>query len=139
MEPITTAVGFGISKFYYGISALFMGMVVMFLRKTPNLRGHGKAASGAIVGGVSVGSGIIFGGAVAVYFGMNPNDANTALAVGGTIGLFAVGIITAVANLLDRTEDKDILEIAQEVKAVVASPKPAAKKIVRKVRAGTAK
>ena len=138
MEPITTAVGFGISKFYYGISALFMGMVVMFLRKTPNLRGHGKAASGAIVGGVSVGSGIIFGGAVAVYLGMNPNDANTALAVGGTIGLFAVGIITAVANLLDKTEDKDIIEIAQDVKAAVVS-KPAPKKVVRKVRAGTAK
>lgn len=137
MEPITTAVSFGISKFYYGISALFMGMVVMFLRKSPTLRGHGKAASGAIVGGVSVGSGIIFGGAVAVYLGMNPNDANTALAVGGTIGLFAVGIITAVANLLDKTEDKDILELVEDVKAVVS--KPAKNKTTRKVRAGTQK
>lgn len=137
MEPITTAVSFGISKFYYGISALFMGMVVMFLRKSPTLRGHGKAASGAIVGGVSVGSGIIFGGAVAVYLGMNPNDANTALAVGGTIGLFAVGIITAVANLLDKTEDKDLIELVGDVKAVVTAP--AKPKNTRKVRAGATK
>lgn len=136
MEPITTATTFIVSKFYYGISALFMGMVVMFLRKSPNLRGHGKAASGAIVGGVSVGSGVIFGGAIAVYFGMNPNDANTALAVGGTIGLFAVGIITAVANLLDKSEDKDIIELVQEAKAVVSKP-PAKKVATKRVRAGT--
>ncbi len=127
MEPTTTAAtGFAVSKIYYGISALFTGMVVMFMRKKPTLKNHGKAASGAIVGGISVGSGIIFGGALAVRMGMDPNDANTALAVGGAIGLFAVGIIALVANYLDKTEDKDVLQVAQELREVISphSPKP---------------
>jgi hypothetical protein len=146
VEPASgAATGFAVSKCYYAISALFMGMVVMFMRNKPTLKNHGRAASGAIVGGVSVGSGIIFGGAVAVYFGLDPNDANVALAVGGGIGLFAVGIITLVANLLDKTEDKDLLEVVQEVRAVVSPKKltPAKKavatKTVRSVRAKAAK
>jgi hypothetical protein len=96
-----------------------------------------------------VGAGIIFGGALAIRFGMDPNDANTALAVGGAIGLFAVGIITLVANLLDRTENKDLFEVVSEVKGLVGSKTPAkapakkaaapAKKPTRRVRAGVQK
>lgn len=146
MEPTTTtaATGFAVSKLYYGLAAMFTGMAVMFLRNKPTLKGHGKTASGAIVGGISVGSGVIFGGALAVYFGMDPNDANTALAVGGAIGLLAIGIITTVANFLDKTEDKDILEVAQDIRKVVSGGStkeaaPATKKTpvkrTRKVRA----
>lgn len=141
MEPTTStaAAGFAISKIYYGLSALFAGMAVMFLRNKPTLKSHGKYASGAIVGGVSVGAGVIFGGAAAVYLGMDPNDANTALAVGGFIGLFAVGIITVVANLLDKSENKDLLEMVAEVRnSVAGKAAPAVKKPqTRRVRAGS--
>ena len=126
-EPVTTtASGFALAKLYYGLSALFCGMVVMFLRNKPTLKNHGRAASGAIVGGVSVGSGVIFGGALAVYMGMDPNDANTALAVGGLIGLFAVAIIMALANFFDKTEGKDIVEVAVGMRQAATGKAPEA-------------
>lgn len=139
MEPTSTtaAAGFAMSKVWYGLSALFTGMVIMFLRNKPSLRNHSRAASGAIVGGVSAGSGIIFGGALAVYLGLDPNDANVALAVGGFIGLVAFGSITLVANFYDKREGQDVLEVAMEVKDAVtkkrpATKRPAAKKAPRK-------
>lgn len=135
-EPVSTAAtGFAVSKLYYGLSALFCGMVVMFLRNKPTLKNHGRTASGAIVGGVSVGSGVIFGGAVAVWLGMDPNDANTGLAVGGLIGLFAVATISMLANFFDKTEGEDIVEVGTQVRAAVlgkAADKPAEKPAPRK-------
>jgi ribosomal protein L12E/L44/L45/RPP1/RPP2 len=87
-----------------------------------------------------VGSGVIFGGALAIYLGMNPNDANTALALGGAIGISAVAIISWIANFFDKRKDKDILEVVQEArgKAPAAPEAPAvpAKKTVRRKRAG---
>lgn len=143
MEPTTTSAAFAYaaSKLPYALSGLFMGMAVMFMRKKQTLKGHGKAASSAIVGGVSFGFPIIFGGALAVYFGADPNDVNVATAVGGLIGTFAVTFILILVNYLDKTEEKDIVEVAQELSQVVSKvtkPKPAAKRTVR-VRAGAKK
>jgi hypothetical protein len=144
MEPTSTsALSYALSKVPYGLAALFMGMGFIFFRKEQTIRTHGKLASAAIIGGACTGSAVIFGGALAVYFGMDPNDVNTATAIGGGIGLIAVSLLIALANYFDKNEDKDILELVQDVKAAVANPadklvaKPAAKKVVRKVRAGT--
>lgn len=133
MEPTSTAAtGFAVSKIYYGISSLFGGFMLSFFWMPERLRTHRPIAAGAIIGGVSVGSGVIFGGALAVYLGMNPNDANTALAVGGGIGLTAVAIVSWLANFFDRTKDKDIIEVATELRTKAAPKKPAAKKTVRR-------
>ena len=85
-----------------------------------------------------MGAGVIFGGALAVQMGMNPNDANTALAVGGGIGLSAVAIVSWLANFFDNRQNKDLLEVVQEVSQVAnpAEKKTTAKKVVRK-KAGT--
>lgn len=130
MEPTSTAAtGFALSKVYYGISSLFGGFMLSFFWMPERLKKHTPVAAGAIIGGVSVGSGVIFGGALAVYLGMNPNDANTALAVGGGIGLVAVAIVSWLANFFDRRQDKDILEVATEIRS---APKKTAKKTVRR-------
>jgi hypothetical protein len=142
MEPSSAAaITYAISKVPYALSGLFMGMSVMFLRKKQTLKGYGRAASSAIVGAISFGFPIIFGGAAAVYLGRDPNDVNVATALGGLIGTFAVTGIILIVNYLDKTDDKDIVEVAQDLrKAVAASPKPSepAKKSVR-VRAGVKK
>jgi hypothetical protein len=116
MEPLSTAISFAIAKLNYGLSALFMSLLVLFLRKTPALDGYGRAATACIVGGSAVGISIIFGGALAVYMGMNPNDVNTSMAVGGAIGLVAFTVIKAFVKFFDRMDNKDIVEVAKEVK-----------------------
>lgn len=138
-ESTSAALSFISNKLYYGLPALFVSMVVLFLSKKPMLPGHGKAATGVIVGGTSVGCAVIFGGAIAVWFGMSPEDANISMAIGGGIGLSAFTIVKALVKYVDKMEDKDIVELAQEVKgAVKAVAGTPAKKVVRK-RAGKVK
>jgi hypothetical protein len=118
MEPTTTTVaaGFAISKIYYAVAGLFGGAALAFFWTPAKLSKHGRMAAGAIVGGVSVGSAVIFGGALAVYLGMDPNDANTALAVGGAVGVSSVAIISLLANFFEKREGKDLLEVVNEVR-----------------------
>lgn len=131
-------VSFIVAKIYYGISALFGGLVLSFFWKPDRFKQYTPVAAGALIGGISVGSGVIFGGALAVWLGMNPNDANTALAVGGAIGLTAVAIVSWLANYFDKRQGKDILEVVKEVQGK-APAEPAKKPPVRRKRAGTPK
>jgi hypothetical protein len=137
MEPTTTtaATGFAISKIYYGLSALVVSMAVLFMRKNPKLNNHGRIATGAIVGGSAVGFGVTFGGFIAIKLGMNPDDANVASAIGGTIGLFTFTVVKVLVNWFDKMEEKDIVEVAQEVRGAVSGTTPAKKAPVRKVPA----
>jgi hypothetical protein len=119
MESLAAAISFVIAKLNYGLSALFMSLLVLFLRKTPALDGYGRAATACIVGGSAVGISIIFGGALAVYFGMNPDDVNTSMAIGGAIGLVSFTVIKAFVKFFDRIDNKDIVEMAKEVKDTI--------------------
>jgi hypothetical protein len=117
MEPTSTAAsGFAISKIYYALAGLFGGTALSFFWMPEKLRQHSKLAAGAIVGGISVGSAVIFGGIVAIKLGMNPDDANTALAIGGGVGIVSVAIISLLANFFDKREKKDLLEVIKELK-----------------------
>jgi hypothetical protein len=119
MESLAAAISFAVAKLNYGLSALFMSLLVLFLRKTPALEGYGRVATACIVGGSAVGISIIFGGALAVYMGMNPNDVNTSMAVGGAIGLVSFTVIKAFVKFFDRMDNKDIVEVAKEVKDTI--------------------
>lgn len=131
MEPSTTAAGFALSKIYYGIAGLFGGFGLSFFWMPQKLKEHSRLMAGCIIGGLSVGSSVIFGGALAVYLGMNPEDANTALAVGGGIGLMALAVFGMIANTLKKYESKDAFEIVAEIKGK-APAKPSAKRPARK-------
>jgi hypothetical protein len=139
MEPTSTAAGgFALSKLYLALSSLVTGYMLSFFWRPAKLQSHGRLAAGAIIGGISVGASVIFGGAVSVYLGMDPNDANTALAVGGSIGIMAVGIVSLLANFFDKREEADLLEVVEEVttrapRARVPAKKAPAKKTVKKV------
>jgi hypothetical protein len=124
-EPMSTAAGgFAISKIYYAIPALFVSLVVVFLRNKPTFKNHGRMATGAIVGGSAVGFSVVFGGALAVWLGMDPQDANIAMAIGGAIGLFSFTLVKVIVNFFDRMEDKDIVEVAAEVRGMVTGNAP---------------
>jgi hypothetical protein len=119
MESLAAAISFAVAKLNYGLSALFMSLLVLFLRKTPALEGYGRVATACIVGGSAVGVAVIFGGAIAVYFGMTPEDTNVGMAIGGSIGLVAFTIIKAFVKFFDRIDNKDIVEVAKEVKDTI--------------------
>lgn len=124
MEPAISGISFAISKVYYGIAALFGGFMVSFFYMPAKLKQYTPMAAGAIIGGISVGAGVMFGGWLAIQLGMNPYDANTALAVGGGIGLFAVAAISWLANFFENRKNKDILEVIQEVRKPTKRRKP---------------
>jgi hypothetical protein len=127
------AASFIVAKIYYGLAAMFSGYALSFFWQPAKLRNHGRLAAGAIIGGISVGTAVIFGGGLAVYLGMNPNDANTALAVGGSIGIVAVAIISLLANFFDKRENHDLLEVVHEVTTRKAPAKKVARKAVKRV------
>jgi hypothetical protein len=141
----TSASGFVLSKVYYAVPALVISILVLFIRKTPALPGHGKLATGVIVGGTAVGFSVTFGGAIAIWLGMSPYDVNVAFAIAGACGILAFPLIKATVMLFDRWDGKDIIEVATETVAAakgITSQKPAepapaakktpAKKVVRK-------
>lgn len=129
----TTATFFAVSKMYYALAALFTSMMVLFLSRTKTFQGHGRMVTGCLIGGTAVGSAVVFGGFLAVKLGMQPEDANTALAVGGAIGLFAFTVMKALVIYLDKMEGKDIVELAIDVKEDVKKVrKPAAKRVVKR-------
>jgi hypothetical protein len=68
-------------------------------------------------------------------------DIDVALGLGWVIGLLSVGLVSWVANYLERREHQDILEVVKEAKDVAqgkepAPKKPAAKKAPAKKKAG---
>jgi hypothetical protein len=137
MEPTTTsASGFILSKVYYAVPALVISILVLFIRRTPALPGHGKLATGVIVGGTAVGTSVTFGGAIAIWLGMSPYDVNVAFAIAGASGILAFPLVKSIVMLSDKWDGKDIIEVATETVAAAknitaskpAEPAPAAKK-----------
>jgi hypothetical protein len=142
MEPTTTsASGFVLSKVYYAVPALVISILVLFIRRTPALPGHGKLATGVIVGGTAVGTSVTFGGAIAIWLGMSPYDVNVAFAIAGACGILAFPLVKAIVMLFDKWDGKDIIEVATETVAAAktiaaakaevekaVNPTPAAKK-----------
>jgi hypothetical protein len=50
---------------------------------------------------------------------MNPDDVNTSMAIGGAIGLVSFTVIKAFVKFFDRIDNKDIVEVAKEVKDTI--------------------
>lgn len=136
MEPTTTAAsGFALSKGLSAMAGLFGALSVSFFWRPKAFHEHGKLVAGALIGGIGVGAAVALGGIIIKYFGMDAQSADVALGVGYLVGVMSVGVIGLLANFFKARENKDILEVAQEVRAA-PQPKPAAKKApAKKARA----
>jgi acyl-coenzyme A thioesterase PaaI-like protein len=117
-EPVTTtaAGGYLISKAAATFAALLGALSVSFFYQPKKLHEHGKLAAGAIVGGISVSAAFTLAGIIANQLGVDFAQVDNALGIGYIIGITSVGVIAWVANFLSKREDKDILEIAKEIK-----------------------
>lgn len=140
MEPASTsASGYVISKGAAALAGLFGGLSVSFFWQPRRLHQHGKLAAGAIIGGISVASAFSLGGLVARWMGLNFQDVDIALGLGFAIGVMCVGVIAWLANFLEKRENKDILEVVQEVRAAAGSSAKTARKTPRKTTSKAAK
>jgi hypothetical protein len=113
MEPNS---GFEMSKLMSGISGLFGGVAVSIFWQPKKIREHGKFAGGAIIGALSFGFAYVLGGAVARLLNMSMANPDNALAIGTVIGALAVGVVSFVAQWLEKREGQDIAEVIREVK-----------------------
>jgi ethanolamine transporter EutH len=137
MEPTSSAAGgYFLSKLAAAVAALLGSLSISLFYQPKKLHQHGKLAAGAIIGSIAVSCAFALGGWIAFMFGLDFQNIDIALGLGWVIGILSVGIVTWVANFLEKRESKDILEVADEVQAAVrnapakppAAKKPAAKK-----------
>lgn len=128
MEP-TAAGGFALTKGLSAMAGLFGALSVSFFWRPKAFHEHGKLVAGALIGGIGVGAAVALGGIIIKYFGLDAQSADVALGVGYLVGVLSVGVIGLLANFFKARENKDILEVAQEVRAIQQpKPKAAAKK-----------
>lgn len=119
MDPLSTTSGsIVIGKIIAALAGLLGGISVSFFYQPQKLVEHGKLAAGAIVGGISVGASFALAGIIAIQLGLDIANTDIALGIGYLVGLVSVGIISWVANFLEKREHKDILEITDEITAV---------------------
>jgi hypothetical protein len=107
---------FFFSKGAAALTGLCGGLSISLFHQPEKLHAHGKLAAGAIVGGISVSASFALGGLLAKSLGLNFADIDVALGLGYVVGLVSIGLVAWVANFLEKRENKDILEVVQEVR-----------------------
>lgn len=117
-EPITFsgAVAYIVTKGSASIAGLAGGLSVSFFWQPKKLHEHGKMAAGAIIGGISASGAFALGGIVSRLLGLDFAQSDVALGVGWLIGVTCVGFVAFAANFLEKRENKDLLEVVNELK-----------------------
>ena len=130
-DPISgMASSFAIGKALTAIAGFFGGLSVSFFWQPKKLHQYGRLSAGAIIGGIAVGASFTLGGFIATYLGMDINQADSALAIGYIVGVMSVFVLSILVNFFEKKEDKDILEVANDMQKTVRGIKlkPQAKK-----------
>lgn len=130
--------GFAISKILSSLAGLFGGLSISFFHHPKKLHQYGTFAAGAIIGGISVSASFAVSGLVAKQVGLNFEDSDVALGVGYFVGIVSVGIIALLAKFFENRQDKDLMEVVQEIKKPVAR-KPRTQRVATKRATKTAK
>ena len=130
------SVSFAISKFLSSLAGLFGGLSISFFHHPKKLHQYGTFTAGAIIGGISVFASFAVSGLVAKQVGLNFEDSDVALGVGYFVGIVSVGIIALLAKFFENRQDKDLMDVIQEIKKPVTR-KPRVRKIALKQAAKT--
>lgn len=138
IEPSTSgSTAYALSKLWLAVGGSFGSGALGAVWRPAALDGYGSLTKGVIIGGIGAGAPVMLGGFIATQLGLDPRSADVGMAIGTLVGLCSVGSIVFAANFFKRREDKDVLEIVQEVRSV-ASPRktptrrPPAKRTARK-------
>lgn len=84
------------------------------------LREQNRYIAGLIIGGIAVTASVALSGFVAMWIGLDLGNPDIALGLGYIIGALSVGVISFLANYFSRRENKDIVQIAEELKREIA-------------------
>ena len=118
-EPVSSAAsGFALGKALTAVAGFFGGLSVSFFWQPKKLHQYGKLAAGAIIGGIAVAASITLGGIVSHYMGIDVNNSDSSLAVGYVIGVLSVFVLSILVNFFEKREDKDIFEVASDVRSM---------------------
>jgi hypothetical protein len=143
MEPTSTGAGaaYAISKIFYAVGGIFGSGSIGAFWQPKALEGYGRYAKGLIIGGVGALAPVMVGSLLAEKLGLDPYSADVGMAIGTVVGLSIMGILAFAANYFKNREGMDIVEVAQEAKAIAkgvknptrkpASKRPAAKKVAK--------
>ena len=102
-------------KLVAAIAGFFGGISLAFFWRPKALMGYGMIVAGAIIGAISVAASFVFSGIVVRALGYE-DDIDMILAIGYFVGMIATVVIMWIANFIKSREDKDILQIAREIK-----------------------
>ena len=118
-EPVSSAAsGFALGKALTAVAGFFGGLSVSSFWQPKKLHQYGKLAAGAIIGGIAVAASITLGGIVSHYMGIDINNSDSSLAVGYVIGVLSVFVLSILVNFFEKREDKDIFEVASDVRSM---------------------
>jgi xanthine/uracil permease len=95
--------------------AIGSGAVSMFyVSKT--LQQRGRYFAGVVTGALGAAVSVFFSGVAMEQIGLDPGDVNHVMPTSFALGLIAVGVIGSVAKFFSSREDKDIFDIAAEIR-----------------------
>ncbi|GLY61749.1 hypothetical protein IW01_05360 [Pectobacterium brasiliense] len=109
---------FIISEILAAISGLFGGLSISFFWQPKKLYRYGTFIAGVIICCISITATLALVGMAAKILRMNVSDADTAMGLGYLVGAISVGLIAFLANFFSYRENKDILDVASELKQV---------------------
>ncbi|AGN83897.1 hypothetical protein [Enterobacter sp. R4-368] len=105
-----------LSNWLAALAGLFGGLSVSFFWQPKKLYQRGRLTAGIIIGGISVSTTFTLGGIISQWLGMNFTDKDTAMGIGYFIGSISVGMVAWLANFFCHREERDILQVAGELK-----------------------
>ncbi len=101
----------------------------MVLLYTPTrLLEKGKIIAIFLAGAISATAGFSLTGVVAYYLGIEPTQVDVIVGIGWIIGFFSLAIFNLVANFFANRQEKDIVEVYEEVQSKRQVKTPKAKK-----------
>lgn len=97
--------------------AAFLGGLTLFMFWTPErLLNKGKTAAAFIAGAIAAVVGFAFTGLFLMTLGIDQNHLDAVIGAAWVLGFFSVAVLNWIANWIDKRSEKDILEVAKEIK-----------------------
>ncbi|WP_253381137.1 hypothetical protein [unidentified bacterial endosymbiont] len=108
------------------VAGLFGGVSVSFFWQPRKLQQHSRFIAGVIIGSISMCAAFALGGFTARWLKIDLNEADATLGLGYIVGAISNGLIVWLANFFRRHEQKDIFDVAGELKKRVSRERSSA-------------
>jgi hypothetical protein len=104
-----------LSKLAPTLAALFGGLSLVLLWTPQRLLEKGKIVSIFLAGAIAAASGFSLTGIIIYYLGIDPAQLDIVVGIAWTIGFFSIALFNLAANFFANRQNKDILEVYEEV------------------------